>query len=1300
MAYNTRFFFRFESDAGREFRINIKQDGFSGTAVQRPLGSSPTLRRDDAENGIRGTSLEIIAECNTDNEFAALYTSDARKFYVELIDVASNIVLWDGFVSPELYAAPEIAPPYDVQITAVDGLGELKRQKFQAAGRQTILSHLQTILGYSGLSTGNADIVIIDSLHCTTPSVSAANLLGSVSVDLDHFVEEDFNCYDALESILRTLNLTITRISGKRWLLMRESDVEVESDAVAARTAGGTSVSLAVPQYGSMTAFQWWPVGNMANEIEPARKQLSTALAYAMQNSMLNDSEMQSASAWTTQNVSIEYGYAKMQGDSINHTPAILSQGISVAQYNAPLQLAIAAMHEVNVILSQDTDAKATVEIKLESSGTTMYLQQSSGDLLEWTTRERDFKMTVPLTLTGSGTTEFEWSIPNIPAAGTLTITITVPYSSGHANHVWIDHIHLLQTTPYGYKDTVVLDNDARGESDETVLVFGDAPYSANALLNLRNVAAAGGVIVEEWATAQFEGALLSVMALDRALAVALPRLWAKGTINVPTDAVLPFVIVSPDELPMIVRRASWNLLEDEIDVDLLSIPSAEVEIDSETTTEMSQGEAAAAGGSAGGSGSSGGSSSGGSSSRSIYQYFEDVEDSDGERVGIKSLYDLFITQTEADESATPPVAEEIKNISEILRHLRLETVTDALNNESTVLVTDITFASEKNTVAGWIGSGGGGGTVTGSLATLADVTLGTLSAGDILRYDALTSHWVNTPLALSLGDLTNVELGTPSNGQALVYDSTAGKWKPGNVSGGGVTVVSSDATIGTSLTTIGTIDGTAIKAKIAAYLEISQFTASNIVTALGTTAVNRAKGDESGNVIKNYYCAGMNIASDGHGGKLLRIINANGTTLNYVEGSDLLQVLGFATTDTLATQSWVSGLGYITSSALSGYMELSQFTASNIVDVLGTTAVNRATADASGNTIASQTWVGQQGFLTSSSLSGYMQTADYTGTGTSVVNRAKCDESGNNIKATYAAGMSVKNDTAHNTKILCLNDKAAGTTLAYVEGSDIVNVIGNVAVARATADASGNAFATSYLRKDTDDTMSANLTIGASNGNKWLMVYGTATITSTLDVGGNTAIGGQTSTSAAKTLTLYGRNNSTNPALIIKGVSAANTSYSTTIYRDANALQIVGDVFVTGNFKSSGYSNAGASASDRRLKNDIRSITLTEAADLLSVLNPVVFQWNQDAELLSEGGLKGVSRGFIADEFLDLLPNAGRKMWGKYDAICYEQVIPYLVAGWQQQNLRIRILEGEISTLREDNELLRRRLREANVLQ
>ena len=128
--YNTRFFFRFTTDSGREMRINIKQQGYSGSAIQRPLGATPVLKRDNGNNGIFGTSLEIIAECNTDNEFAVLYTSDPQEFYVELIDVDRNVSLWDGFVSPELYSAPEIYPPYDVQIIAVDGLGELKRDNY------------------------------------------------------------------------------------------------------------------------------------------------------------------------------------------------------------------------------------------------------------------------------------------------------------------------------------------------------------------------------------------------------------------------------------------------------------------------------------------------------------------------------------------------------------------------------------------------------------------------------------------------------------------------------------------------------------------------------------------------------------------------------------------------------------------------------------------------------------------------------------------------------------------------------------------------------------------------------------------------------------------------------------------------------------------------------------------------------------------------------------------------------------------------------------------------------------------
>jgi hypothetical protein len=64
--YNTRFFFRFESNAGREFRIDIKKRNYSGAAEQRHLGQTPVLKRENGNSGIFGTSLEIYAECRTD----------------------------------------------------------------------------------------------------------------------------------------------------------------------------------------------------------------------------------------------------------------------------------------------------------------------------------------------------------------------------------------------------------------------------------------------------------------------------------------------------------------------------------------------------------------------------------------------------------------------------------------------------------------------------------------------------------------------------------------------------------------------------------------------------------------------------------------------------------------------------------------------------------------------------------------------------------------------------------------------------------------------------------------------------------------------------------------------------------------------------------------------------------------------------------------------------------------------------------------------------------------------------------
>lgn len=225
------------------------------------------------------------------------------------------------------------------------------------------------------------------------------------------------------------------------------------------------------------------------------------------------------------------------------------------------------------------------------------------------------------------------------------------------------------------------------------------------------------------------------------------------------------------------------------------------------------------------------------------------------------------------------------------------------------------------------------------------------------------------------------------------------------------------------------------------------------------------------------------------------------------------------------------------------------------------------------------------------------------------------------------------------------------------------------------------------------------------------LETTGNATINGTLDVTSNAAIGGTLAVTGAstfsdnvtigasasgkqKSLTIWGPSSSA-AIKIYGGTSSQNVVdiyYGSSALQISKAIKVTGNINATGNITATGNVIAGAT-SDRRLKKDIRSITLSEAADVLSVLNPVTYRWNEKAAEL--GDLRGVGRGFLADEYLDILPNAGRKIWGEYDAIDYNQVIPYLVAGWQQTNLRIRILEGEIATLREENQRLKGGLRD-----
>ena len=121
MAYGIKYRFRFWSEHGVLHTVNLLQDGYSGTVTERPLGKAPVIRMQ--ENGaFRSTSCNLTLECQSDGEFADLYTSDPKEFRIDVFRggtlSAGGTLVWQGFVATEIYAEPDIAPPYDVDITS------------------------------------------------------------------------------------------------------------------------------------------------------------------------------------------------------------------------------------------------------------------------------------------------------------------------------------------------------------------------------------------------------------------------------------------------------------------------------------------------------------------------------------------------------------------------------------------------------------------------------------------------------------------------------------------------------------------------------------------------------------------------------------------------------------------------------------------------------------------------------------------------------------------------------------------------------------------------------------------------------------------------------------------------------------------------------------------------------------------------------------------------------------------------------------------------------------------------------
>ena len=583
--YNTKYYFEFISQNGTGYTISIKQKNFAGSAVKRNLGRAPILRKEKS-GAICGTSLEIYAECKVDGEFLELYTSDPKEFLVT-VDVEGGTGyddrLWIGYISPELYSEPDIAPPYDVQITATDGLGELKLYDYTPQGKKSLFALIQLLVGSSGLPTNASDFLLVSSLVNKDEVLSPVDTLSNAMVDLDHL--EGKSHYDVLTKILESLHATIHQHNGS-WMIVRECDL---AQNTTIHRMDGTSVSISALEYGQVYAKDWWVINQLDLAIEPARKKIIVSQPYSLKGDWLLNPECSSDTGWIksgSTSYNEEAGAYALDGSAEGIYTNAISQSFNVEKSSTRHILTI----KVRAGSWYDKGAQVGIHVAINDGTDTYYLGRFQRGC-----RFRPELDYISEKVGDGEEAEFTYEF-SIPCAGTMTVMISAFKAFLWSGFIYVEGCSLRHgELPEGFQHVLSLNNGARGEGDDIELAFGGItkcdsrdPGVGNLDRVIYGILTIDGITITKWGTDKVgQGDYLSVLAQDYALSVALPRLRIKGVLNTPLNAVAPFTFVNRDGVVLYAEVWERDLLNDEIAVELLSIPAATLSIESQTKSEI-----------------------------------------------------------------------------------------------------------------------------------------------------------------------------------------------------------------------------------------------------------------------------------------------------------------------------------------------------------------------------------------------------------------------------------------------------------------------------------------------------------------------------------------------------------------------------------------------------------------------------------------------------------------------------------------------------------------------------------------
>lgn len=584
MAYASRVYFIFKGIS--YYRIDILEDGFTGTRIRRNLGGDPILRRE--RNGdVFGSSLEFYAESEVDGEFSFLYTTNPISLKVQLWEISSpndenpddGTLLWEGFVVTEQYSEPFIDPPYDVTVVATDGLGELKyityepSQSDRYTENYTVLTALEFVLSKTGHTFPIfSNMVSIWDGHDTSIMNTPFRITGF----------EGQTYYDILTAILMLLHARIylDMWAGElQWWLVRETEI--------ARIIGpyiNREYCTRMSSYGG-----YYPVGQLRLSIEPAKSGVTLISTDEVFKCIPRDSIQRFTTGSTYY---ARTTFKKFTFGTKKYSPLLT--------FNKTI---------LSTVISNNTAYDKTVSyaLRVDYNSTSYYYNGST-----WVTTDTYLSLGTLSANAVSQSFEVELKAAMIPTAfGAVDVTVFITVSSSTTSNVKVEDISLALSNsdvilqirsrrgdkvdtqavyPYnlGRKDVLQLGNDARfPESDinlPIVLPVESTGAAINAAIAMGKLLGANFSSPANWVSANDSTGreYISLLARDYALSFAAPRRRLQGTLHSKNGGPQIFVVRFPDNNDYLIETYNWDLRTNDLEFSAMELPATSLALISE----------------------------------------------------------------------------------------------------------------------------------------------------------------------------------------------------------------------------------------------------------------------------------------------------------------------------------------------------------------------------------------------------------------------------------------------------------------------------------------------------------------------------------------------------------------------------------------------------------------------------------------------------------------------------------------------------------------------------------------------